>query len=89
METKRNHLILNIMVLLVVFFALFAVVGTVEYTDDVYYSIPETTIQEIQATVGRNASQSDIVKEYLSNKEDYEGVEAYGTSEISRIYTME
>lgn len=89
MNKDNNKIWVNITLLFTVFLVLFAVVGTVEYTDDVYYSIPEATIQEIRATVGSYASRSDIVQEYLSNKENYEGVEAYGTSEISQIYTME
>lgn len=89
MNEKNNKMWVNITLLFAAFLVLFAVVGTVEYTDDVYYSIPEITIQEIRTIVGSNASRSDIVKEYLSNKEDYEGVEAYGLSEISWIYTME
>lgn len=89
MNTKKNHVILNVIALFIVFFALFGAVGSLEYADDLFYSIPERAVEEIRAKMGDDATRPDIVKEYLSDKGYYDNIGFYGASEISQIYNAE
>lgn len=71
----------------IVFFALLGMVGNLEYTDDIYYSIPDTAFDEISLKLGDGASRSDVVGEYLADREYYDALGSYGDSEISPILT--
>lgn len=48
-----------------------AFVGTVEYSDDVYYSIPDLAFEEITLKLGENATREAIISEYLENTDYY------------------
>lgn len=50
---------------------LMAFVGTIEYTDDQYYSIPDTAFEEIMLKLGDRATHQEIVREYQGNKDYY------------------
>lgn len=50
---------------------LMAFVGTVEYTDDQYYSIPDMAFEEIMLKLGDHATRQEVVKEYRDNKDYY------------------
>ena len=50
---------------------LMAFVGTIEYTDDQFYSIPDIAFEEIMLKLGDCATRQDIVKEYQDNKDYY------------------
>lgn len=73
----------------IVFFALLGMVGNLEYTDDVYYSIPDTAFEEIALKLGDHATRSEIICEYLSDRAYYDALGSYGTSEISPVFTKE
>lgn len=50
---------------------LMAFVGTIEYTDDQYYSIPDTAFEEIMLKLGDRATHQEIIREYQGNKDYY------------------
>lgn len=56
------------------FFALMAFVGSVEYKDDLYYSIPDAAFEEITLKLGDNASRNDVIAEYQSDKDYYDSI---------------
>ena len=56
---------------LFLFCSLMAFVGTVEYSDDVYYSIPDLAFEEITLKLGENATREAIISEYLENTDYY------------------
>lgn len=89
MKAGNNKILANAVILFAVFMALFGAVGTLEYTDNLYYSIPQGAMDEIRAKVGDEATRPDIIKEYLSDKGYYDNIGFYGASEISQIYNAE
>lgn len=56
---------------ILILLALMAFVGTVEYTDDQYYSIPDMAFEEIMLKLGDHATRQEVVKEYRDNKDYY------------------
>lgn len=51
--------------------ALMAFVGTVEYYDDQYYSIPDVAFEEITLKLGDGATKSEILEEFRANESYY------------------
>lgn len=78
---------LKIAALLLIAFALLGMAGTIEYQDDVYYSIPEAAMEEIVSKAGGNVTRESVIEEYLSDREYYDSLEdSYGISEISQNF---
>lgn len=48
--------------------------GRVEWTDQVIYTMNETTYRTISAKLGRGCSQYDIASEYMENKSYYDSL---------------
>lgn len=71
---------------LIILFALLGMAGTAEYQVDVYYSIPEDALPEIQLKAGKYASRSEIIEEYMSDREYYDSFMSDEGSELSQIF---
>lgn len=66
-----------------VFFALLGFAGNSDYTDEVYYSIPDVAFEEIVLKLGDHATRSEVVDEYVINKTYYDSFVSYDDSEVS------
>lgn len=59
-------------VTLFAFLSLMGFVGTIEYNDELYYSIPDAAFEEIILKLGDNASRQDVITEYITNMSYYQ-----------------
>lgn len=55
-----------------VFLALMGSVGSMEYNDNRYYSIPDAAFEVIILKLGDDASQQEIISEYQGDKAYYD-----------------
>lgn len=58
-------------------FLLLGFAGTMDYTEEVIYNMPQTAYENIVLKLGRKASKQDIVREYMENKNYYDTLEVY------------
>ena len=56
------------------FLIIMGAAGTIEYKDDLYYSIPDAAFEEINLKLGDRATHQDIVNEYLADTEYYDSL---------------
>lgn len=54
------------------FFSLMGICGTMDYAEQVCYTMPEEVYHAILDTLGDDASQVSIAEEYMNNKEYYD-----------------
>ena len=56
----------------IVFLALFAWAGTVDYTVEVVESMPRGVYMAVKSVVGHDASDYKVVREYMAHKDMYD-----------------
>lgn len=58
-------------------FLLLGFAGTMDYTEEVIYNMPNEAYENIALKLGDKASKQDIVREYMENKNYYDTLEVY------------
>lgn len=58
----------------IAFFAIIGIVGNMDYTEQVIYTMPQKVYEEIYLKLGNECTDSQISNEYLSNKSYYDSI---------------
>ena len=68
-----NYIALLVKSIIVLFslLVLLGFVGSVEYNEDLYYSIPDAAFEEISLKLGDGATEFEILEEFQANKAYY------------------
>lgn len=71
---KPARMLLKSVFVCISLFAVMGFVGTLEYQDDLYYSIPDIAFEEIILKLGDHADRQEVIKEYLSDRSFYDNL---------------
>lgn len=59
---------------IIAFIALMGIAGTVDYTEQVLYTMPQEAYEQIYLELGDGCSDRQIVTKYMSNKDYYDSL---------------
>ncbi|WP_302994188.1 hypothetical protein [Parabacteroides goldsteinii] len=71
---KPARMLLKSVFVCISLFAVMGFVGTLEYHDELYYSIPDAAFEEIILKLGDHADRQEVIKEYLSDRSFYDNL---------------
>ena len=73
-DPRYSLLVTKAFLCLALLILIFGLCGTIEHTDNIYYSIPAPALEEISMKLGKQIGKDMIISEYLSDQDYYDNL---------------
>lgn len=74
MDLNKTSKVLCIILTVVGAFAMLGIAGRQDYNQEVLYTMPQEAYEQIVLTLGDDATDTDIVRTYMNNKQYYDNL---------------